>query len=218
MIKNETLVDKGYRELKNAIVSGKFSPGQALPQRMIAEQFGITTITVREILRKLQHDGFIHIEPKWGASVTELGPEQIKGKYLVREALERMSARLIVENATKDDFNILHELADKCDSAFQATQPDRVLTAQIHYDFHISIANASHCKEFVKELKRINLQILMWFNALRTDYTWHRENPNWHKKLVDEFKTRDPLRAEKAISVHIKKGLDAELESIKKHP
>ena len=148
-MKSETLIEKGYRNLKKAIISGEFCPGQSLPQRKTAERFGITTITAREIFRKLEHDGLIEIEPKWGASVTELGPEQIKGKYLVREALERMSARLIVENANKDDFNI-------------------------------GIAKASHCKEFIEELERINLQTLMWFNSLRADYTWHRENPKWH--------------------------------------
>jgi len=213
-MKSETLIEKGYRNFKKAIISGEFCPGQSLPQRKTAERFGITTITAREIFRRLEHDGLIEIEPKWGASVTELDPEQIKGKYLVREALERMSARLMAENANKDDFNMLHELADKCDSAFQVAQPDRILTAQIHYNFHIGIANASHCKELVKELERINLQTLMWFNALRADYTWHKENPSWHKELIDEFKTRDPIRAEKAISAHIKKGLDAELESM----
>ncbi|MDY7030092.1 MAG: GntR family transcriptional regulator, partial [Spirochaetota bacterium] len=67
--------------LRDAILRGDFSPGERLPQRKLADQFGTTTITVREALRTLCSEGLVEIEPKWGATVVELSPLKLEGQY-----------------------------------------------------------------------------------------------------------------------------------------
>ena len=46
-IEQETMADKVYRQLREALMSGRFAPGQALSLRSVAEAVGSSTMPVR---------------------------------------------------------------------------------------------------------------------------------------------------------------------------
>ena len=62
----KTESQKVFELLREAILSGRFKPGDKLPQRGLAEEFESTTITVRDALRSLESEGLVEIVPKWG--------------------------------------------------------------------------------------------------------------------------------------------------------
>jgi DNA-binding GntR family transcriptional regulator len=45
-----TEYEKVYEAIREAIIAGRYAPGERLPQRKLAEAFGTTAITVREAL------------------------------------------------------------------------------------------------------------------------------------------------------------------------
>ena len=70
-----------YTQVKNCIISGELSPGDALPSiRALAKDLRISVITTTRAYDELERDGFIDRVPGKGCYVAE------KNLELVREA------------------------------------------------------------------------------------------------------------------------------------
>lgn len=203
-----------YETVRTAIMAGEYAPGQRLPQRRLAERYGATTITVREALRFLEQDGLIAIEPKWGAMVVEITPERIRGRYVVREALEGMAARLAAENVTRAERRPLMELAERCDRDLVAGRISRLEKANLHYALHELIVQATRCRELIESIRRTNLHTVLMSNAYHID--WEHDDPHRHRTLVESILSGDPDRAEATMRAHVRDGYRMELAALEK--
>ena len=61
--------------LREAILSGEFSPGERLLQDELAERFDVSSTPVREALRELVAEGVLTHSPHKGVRVAEVDPE-----------------------------------------------------------------------------------------------------------------------------------------------
>ena len=111
-----------YTQVKNCIISGELSPGDALPSiRALAKDLRISVITTTRAYDELERDGFIDRVPGKGCYVAEKNLELVReahlkqieehmteivtlaaGCSLSEEATVQM-LRLIWENEGKDD-------------------------------------------------------------------------------------------------------------------
>ena len=106
-----------YTQVKNCIISGELSPGDALPSiRALAKDLRISVITTTRAYDELERDGFIDRVPGKGCYVAEKREAHLKqiedhmteivtlaaGCSLSEEDTVRM-LRLIWENEGKDD-------------------------------------------------------------------------------------------------------------------
>ena len=70
---NLTLSEYLYKNLKTAIIDGKFAPKEKLPsKRNLANHLGISVITVANTYERLISEGYIYSIEKSGFFVTEL--------------------------------------------------------------------------------------------------------------------------------------------------
>ena len=112
-----------YTQIKNCIISGELSPGDALPSiRALAKDLRISVITTTRAYDELERDGFIDRVPGKGCYVAEKNLELVReahlkqiedhmteivtlaaGCSLSEEDTVRM-LRLIWENEGKDDI------------------------------------------------------------------------------------------------------------------
>lgn len=112
-----------YTQVKNCIISGELSPGDALPSiRALAKDLRISVITTTRAYDELERDGFIDRVPGKGCYVAEKNLELVReahlkqiedhmteivtlaaGCSLSEEDTVRM-LRLIWENEGKDDI------------------------------------------------------------------------------------------------------------------
>lgn len=211
----QTEYEKVYKAIRDAIVSGKFVSGERLPQRKLAERFGTTTITVREALRFLENDGLIVFEPKWGAMVMEITPEKIYGRYIVREALEGMAARLASQNISQAEKEELLELAKKCDTDLTGDKLTRNEKANLHFKLHEKIVNITRCEELISSIKRINLHRILLSNAYHID--WHKDRPSQHTNLIKAIISGDCDLAETTMRRHVRDGYEMEMRALEEH-
>jgi len=207
-----TEYQKVYEAIRNAIIAGQYDPGERLPQRKLAEKFKTTTITVREALRFLEQDGLISIEPKWGAMVVEITAEKIYGRYIVREALEGMAARLAAQNITDEEKQQLMEIAVECDRELLDDRMSRQDKANLHYTLHEKIVNTTRCPELIQSINRNNLHTLILSNAYHID--WLHDDPERHRNLVQSIISGDSDRAESTMRQHVRDGYAMELKAI----
>src|SRR6266849_10081749 len=74
-VDNTTLRERVYRTLKQAILEGRFSPGEALPSRSLAEVLGTSVMPVRDALVRLRAEGGVEIPPNRVARIPILSRE-----------------------------------------------------------------------------------------------------------------------------------------------
>ena len=194
------------QKIKERILEGKYPIKGSLPQRKLAQEFGVSPIVVRESLRQLEKEGLVEIVPKWGARVISFHVEKIWGISIVREALEGMAARLLAERITKEEYAFLHKFAQRVDNLFDNTDVSRREVAKVHYSFHLKIAEFARCLELYRSLKQVNVQFLLYLNSEVVDRGILTRRKVRHMELVEVIAKGDPGKAEEAMRFHVRKG------------
>ncbi|RAE05665.1 DNA-binding protein, partial [Burkholderia multivorans] len=87
-IEQETMADKVYRQLREALMSGRFAPGQALSLRSVAEAVGSSTMPVRAALTRLRAERALVDGPNRALVVPPMTLEMLDELRDVRIALE----------------------------------------------------------------------------------------------------------------------------------
>lgn len=89
------------RKLREAILSGRFQPGQRLLERELVARMGVSRTPIREALRKLEREGLVSTIPYKGPAVTTFTPESAREVYEVRAALEGRAAALLARRGDR---------------------------------------------------------------------------------------------------------------------
>src|SRR5262245_1038429 len=79
--------EQAYRQIRDAIVQGRYRPGQRLIEQRISEEFGLSRTPVREGLRRLEAEGLVITERNRGAVVRPVTPGDIDDLYELRATL-----------------------------------------------------------------------------------------------------------------------------------
>ncbi|MFL7837733.1 MAG: FadR/GntR family transcriptional regulator [Candidatus Promineifilaceae bacterium] len=118
-VKKETLAEQVAGSIKEAILAGQWSPGEALPtEPELAEAFGVSRAVVRDATRMLAAQGLVEAQHGRGVFVTESQVEAFGDALLL--ALRREGAT--VWDVEQFDQMILPEVAAL--AAVQATDED----------------------------------------------------------------------------------------------
>ncbi|WP_460443103.1 GntR family transcriptional regulator [Amycolatopsis stemonae] len=82
-----------YDEVRGLIVLGTYPAGQPVTEQELCDRLGVSRTPVREALRRLESDGLVQ-PARRGVTVVELGSKALRDAYLVRAALEALTAEL----------------------------------------------------------------------------------------------------------------------------
>jgi len=104
-------VERAYRNLKAAIVEGRYRPGAALSEVGLASEHGMSRTPIREGLARLWQEGYLDRVVGHGYFVARVTVQQIHDTFDVRRLLEGATAARAAELATPDDIERLLELA-----------------------------------------------------------------------------------------------------------
>ena len=75
-------------ELRQAILAGRYKPGERLVEDRLAEDFGVSRNPVREALRSLAAEGLVSLTARRGATVAAPSAEDAREMIEVRATLE----------------------------------------------------------------------------------------------------------------------------------
>jgi DNA-binding GntR family transcriptional regulator len=84
--------------LRECILDGTLSPGTKLSQVTLAEQLGISRTPLREVLRMLQEEGLVEIEPNQRTRVAGLDPQELDDVYACRILMETLALSMTMGN------------------------------------------------------------------------------------------------------------------------
>jgi DNA-binding GntR family transcriptional regulator len=77
--------------LRECILDGTLTPDTKLSQVALARQLGISRTPLREVLRMLQEEGLVEIEPNQRTRVAGLDPQELDDVYASRILLETLA-------------------------------------------------------------------------------------------------------------------------------
>lgn len=145
-------------ELLDAIQRGDYRPGSKLPsERALSEAFGVSRVSVREALAKIEAAGLIEIKQGKGAVVLEQASDHYAaqvGTYLVsnrhdlvelfsiRNALEQLAADRAATHGTEEGLARMLAAHQAFTEAVES-ESNVETAAALDIQFHLSIALAS---------------------------------------------------------------------------
>ena len=201
--------------LRARIHMGELRPGERFPaERELAEQFGVSRVTLREALRVLQSEGYIEVRrgPHGGAYVTDLSePAQAWRDRMIAESaaldelfdlrigIEMATARFAALRSTRDDHEIMREATDALRKVSTQVQ-FRVADSQ----FHAAVAAAARSARLSAAVRQLRGELFTPLDILDLGVT-PEEDADQHEAILSAIQTRDPERAETLMCVHIER-------------
>ncbi len=143
--------------LRDAILAGKYSPGERLIEQKIAALFGIGQPTVREALRELELQGFVRKRPNRATHVTKLTRDDLQKSHEVRIVLEAFAVEKAAQNLTSTDVNELQGLIQKMEATVMDF--DRAAFHKIDMAFHRKIWRCAGNEYLSGALERITFSV-----------------------------------------------------------
>src|SRR3989475_11595466 len=137
-----SLAAEAYAFVRHRILRGELSMGQVISRRKVAAELGMSFLPVSEALLRLEFEGLLESRPRAGTRVRIPSREDVRGHYIVREALEVQAAMLFAVVATDEDRSDVQRLAEHVD-AMSISDQSGYLPA--HEKLHRRIAEGARC-------------------------------------------------------------------------
>ena len=122
----EPVARRVFREVRNAIVTMAFQPGQALSEQEIATRLGVSRQPVREAFIKLSEAGLVTIRPQRGTFIVKISMKQVFDARFVREAVELAVVRRACVEMPSDGIAGLRNLEGADPAAVAAALSNQV--------------------------------------------------------------------------------------------
>ena len=210
--------------IKELVHEGAYPPGSRLPgERDLAEQLGVSRVTVREAQIALEAIGMLDIRVGSGVYVLSKSTKDARAMPDVgafelteaRSAIESEAAALAAVAITDDELDQLDQIVEGMIG--EKSTSDSPLKADADREFHLLIARATKNNAILETVERL------W--RIRTEKAEIKQaydsiceiNPQKrlkeHKDIVVALRKRDPERARKAMRTHFKCIIEAMLSA-----
>jgi DNA-binding GntR family transcriptional regulator len=192
-----------YQRLKRDIMEGVYTPRQRLIETDIAQILGVSRATLRAALIRLQHEGFVEIQPNRGAQVRSFSVDEATRILQVREVLEGLAAGLAAERATAAELAELRDIVTQMEHRLAAD--DLLGHLPLVGRFHeriIKVAGNEFIDQFLGMLRAplIRHQFRVILVPGRRDASLAE-----HRDILTSLARRDATGAERAMRQHIAK-------------
>lgn len=186
--------------LREAILAGTLTEGQALRQELIAESFGVSRAPVREALRQLEGEGLITSYAHRGAVVSTLSRDEIWEITEMRVALETLAIRKAMPLITAEDLQLAEEALDAIDR-----EENLVMRwGELDWDFHSALyapSGWSHLLAAVKAQHR-NFDRFICVHLDLADY--RKKAQREHHRLLEICRQQNTESTADLLSRHIR--------------
>ncbi len=196
---SSTLAQRTADGIRKLILSGAFSSGQILRQEDLAKQLGVSRIPVREALRQLDAEGFIHLHPHRGATVSVLSPDEALEIYEIRASLETLALKLAIPNLSADDLAQAEAALDEIDSG----PADLGQWALINWRFHSVLYEPCHKPRLLELIKALHDNVSRYLRTSLTIDAHTKPSQKQHRDLLAACKKRDVQLATQLLERHL---------------
>lgn len=219
-MEKKSLAQRTAETLYNQIVVEKrLAPGEKLPNEVeLAGELGVSRATLREALRTLVLRGVLEVRRGRGTFVSARADrindygfrdlDQVRGQlrdlFELRAIFEPQAARLACRRATEEELGEILSMGAEVERRIRAgddrTDSDRA--------FHAAIVRATHNEYLMRLLPMIHQAVETAVAAGDDPGQLAEDTLRDHALILEFFRLRDPVGAEHAMAVHMRRAVD----------
>ena len=203
-VEASSLASEAYGIVRRRIARGKVGLGQVISRRKLAAELGMSFLPVSMALLRLEFEGLLESRPRAGTRVRIPSPEDVRGHYVVREALEVQAAKLFTEVATPAERAELLKLAARVD-ALALDANNRIQFVIWHQKLHRRVAECTRCRALSDTIEQTNVLASMWLCVARQPSP--ADLKRRHQDLIEILCHGTLEEAETAMREHVACGL-----------
>lgn len=195
--------------LRRAIALGVLLPGDRLPaERTLADQLGVSRVTIREALRIMQGEGLLVTKRGSGGTVVSNAARtsgrisegyhaEVEQVFEFRVAVESMAASLAAARSNPADLEALLACQD---AIAESTNVDTFRRADSQ--FHLSVARMSANNMLEHSIEDARAAAFSWLD-LRQFTVFKESSISAHAAIIDAITRNDTHAAARAMTRHI---------------
>lgn len=214
---NRALSERITSQISDAIISGELKPGDRMPpERVLAEQFGVSRTVIRDAIKTLSGRGIVRVKRGAGifvataeetvmgrlgelSNVLPLQGAGLRDLFDVRKVLEVQGAEWAAQRRSAHHVERLRGIVE---GAYRRSEDLDVLSER-DAQFHVAIAEASQNLVLV----RVMFTLLDLLEASRRETLNIPGRPrlslDQHEGILRGIEDRDPEEARRAMLEHL---------------
>jgi DNA-binding GntR family transcriptional regulator len=194
-----------YDALRHDISSGAYPPGR-ISMQVIAERFGVSTMPVREALRRLESDGLVSFMSGRRVVVNEQTAEELEEIFAIRIELEALALRRAVPRLAGDAqaFAHLDDLIGQMERAaadYEAWRPR-------NQEFHLALYRPSGLERLRAMINTLGIAAEPSVRRYGTTDEGLRIAQRQHREIVDHARAGDVENAVLVLRQHLADAFD----------
>ncbi len=211
-VSTQSIQTQTVRNLREAIISGMFQPGDRLIEADICARLGVSRPSLREALRSLEAERLLVIVPKKGSYIPSLTLEEAREIYETRALLEGEAVALFVSRATEDAIAAMtRALADFDLAAEQELLGEKIRATREFYEQILS--GCGH--RTIQEMLNMLTARITFLRSKSMSQPGRAENSSREMKaILQAIVARDPESARAAAIEHVKLACKAVTEAL----
>ena len=113
--------------LRDKIIRGDYKPGARIKERELIETLGVSRTVIREVIRQLETEKLITVEPQVGPRVRIMSASEAYEIYLIRATLEKLAVSLFIENQSEKTLKKLKDSFRQLETSLKKGSPDLII-------------------------------------------------------------------------------------------
>jgi len=204
VIMRDPLAVQARRLVSHRLSSGAWKPGERITIRALAQELGISTTPVREVLIQLASIGCLELKQNTSFSVPAMSLDAYLETRRLRVLLEGEAAAVAAERATDkaiDDLAAIH-------ARLEVAESEKDVPGCLEYNraFHLTLAEMSDLPTLVTFVETLWLRSGPILNALFPRVQPWQQGVYRHLEVIAGLRARDAERARRAIQSDIVEG------------
>ncbi len=130
-------VEQAAQRIRDGILTGEFTSGARLKTAELAARLGVSTMPLREALRKLEGEGLVEIEPNRGATVRQLDQGFVSDLYELNTEIRIFSVRRGMPALTLERIRELEALSAAYRAHLEAGEDEAALVANRRFNVRL---------------------------------------------------------------------------------
>lgn len=202
---SETVSDKVYQYLKEAIICGELRTGERIVQETLTEQLQVSRTPVRDALQRLSAEGLVVIKPFHGAMVFELSQSDLHELYDIRILMENYACQQSIRIITHSQIEDLKKLNDRILQERTDIQECMICDREFHTIACCS-NHLNYTKPFLDSIwdKSNPYKALYYTTPQYIDVTYKQ-----HNQIIECFIKKDADLLAEAIDHHLRDVVNA---------
>lgn len=199
--------------LRNAIVEGRFKPGERLLERELCNLTGVSRTSIRESLRQLEAEGLIKVIPNKGPVVATVSVNEARDLYEIRQVSEGLACRLFAERAESSAVEALAKTVELLEKATSEGDMKNVMdTKNAFYEIILEGCGNALIRLFINSL---HARIAVLRSMSLSHQGRALESLSEIKCILEAIQRRDPSAAWDACVNHVNKAQSVAVQALR---